>query len=318
MKKYLVIAILSLTSIVSLSAQEEIVYNQYHFNYYLANPALAGAEPCSHFMLTNKFQWVGMDEFPMIQTLSFRTRALDRIGIGAFLYNDRNGYSNRIGGQATFAYHIPLSDGRRYRQNVSLDRQLSFGVSFKLNYFSINQELLDDPSTQGDNAFANPDGLSPNANFGVYFKSYGFFTGLSLTNLIPTTPDIFGDKEVPAPFTGFFFLGNAFELDYDAFIEPSIMVKANQYGNIGGDINLKFGQEVDRDFGYWLQASYRQSFDRDNGQSLMLMPMGGVRFGKFQLGYSFSLDLNNLVTHSYGSHEIMLGYSFCIPKYFCR
>ena len=63
MKKYLVIAILSLTSIVSLSAQEEIVYNQYHFNYYLANPALAGAEPCSHFMLTNKFQWVGMDEF---------------------------------------------------------------------------------------------------------------------------------------------------------------------------------------------------------------------------------------------------------------
>ena len=92
MKKYLVIAILSLTSIVSLSAQEEIVYNQYHFNYYLANPELAGAEPCSHFMLTNKFQWVGMDEFPMIQTLSFRTRALDRIGIGAFLYNDRNGY----------------------------------------------------------------------------------------------------------------------------------------------------------------------------------------------------------------------------------
>ena len=301
-----------------LYAQEEIIYNQYHFNYYLVNPALAGAEPCSHFMLTNKLQWVGMDDFPMTQTFSYRTRAWDNVGLGAYVYNDRNGYSNRMGFQATFAYHIPLSAGRYHSKKVSLDRQLSFGVSFKMNYFSINQDLLDDESTAGDNAFANPSGLSPNANFGVYYKSYGFFTGLSLTNLIPVAPDIFGDKENPAPFTGFFFLGKTFEMESDTYLEPSIMLKANEYSNVGGDLNLKFGQEVSKDFGYWVQGSYRHSFDKDNGQSLVLMPMGGVRIGKIQIAYAFSLDLNNLVTQSYGSHEIMLGYSFCIPKYFCR
>ncbi|MBP5455806.1 MAG: type IX secretion system membrane protein PorP/SprF, partial [Paludibacteraceae bacterium] len=54
-----------------LRAQDEIVYDQYHFNYYLVNPAVAGAERCSHLMLTGKFQWMGMDDAPMTQTLSF-------------------------------------------------------------------------------------------------------------------------------------------------------------------------------------------------------------------------------------------------------
>ncbi|MDR1729413.1 MAG: type IX secretion system membrane protein PorP/SprF, partial [Prevotellaceae bacterium] len=35
-----------------VKAQEEIVYDQYYFNYYLVNPAVAGAERCSHLMLT--------------------------------------------------------------------------------------------------------------------------------------------------------------------------------------------------------------------------------------------------------------------------
>ena len=43
-------------------AQDEIVCDQYHFNYYLVNPAVAGAERCTHLMLTGKFQWLGIDD----------------------------------------------------------------------------------------------------------------------------------------------------------------------------------------------------------------------------------------------------------------
>ncbi|MBR4839419.1 MAG: PorP/SprF family type IX secretion system membrane protein, partial [Paludibacteraceae bacterium] len=113
-----------------LRAQDEIVYDQYHFNYYLVNPAVAGAERCSHLMLTGKFQWMGMDDAPMTQTLSFRTRVLKNVGLGAYVYNDRNGYSYRQGGQATFAYHIPLSENSGYfMKDRSIERQLSFGIS---------------------------------------------------------------------------------------------------------------------------------------------------------------------------------------------
>ncbi|MBO4529927.1 MAG: type IX secretion system membrane protein PorP/SprF, partial [Paludibacteraceae bacterium] len=47
------------------NAQEEIVCNQYHFNYYLVNPAVAGAERCTHLMLTGRFQWMGQEDHPM-------------------------------------------------------------------------------------------------------------------------------------------------------------------------------------------------------------------------------------------------------------
>ncbi|MBP5455854.1 MAG: type IX secretion system membrane protein PorP/SprF, partial [Paludibacteraceae bacterium] len=72
MKIKYIIALFTLVLIATKAkAQDEIVYDQYHFNYYLVNPAVAGAERCSHLMLTGKFQWMGMDDAPMTQTLSF-------------------------------------------------------------------------------------------------------------------------------------------------------------------------------------------------------------------------------------------------------
>ena len=85
-------------STAKVSAQEELIYSQYHFNYYLVNPALAGAEPCHHFMISNRAQWVGMADAPMTQLLTYRGRVWRNVGIGAYLYNDRNGYSNQAGG----------------------------------------------------------------------------------------------------------------------------------------------------------------------------------------------------------------------------
>lgn len=321
MKKYLCVLILALLAAGKLAAQEELIYSQYHFNYYLVNPALAGAEPCSHLMVSNKMQWAGMKDFPMTQLLSFKTRVWENVGIGAYIFHDRNGYTSKAGGQITLAYHIPLSRGRRYSKKVSYDRQLSFGASFKFSYFYINDQLfIDDPDAMQDIAFNNTDGFLPNANFGIYYKSYGGFVGLSLTNLIPLAADIYGDKELPAPFTGFLFGGYTFDLGArkDKYLEPMAMLKMNQYLEVNMDLNLKFGHDVDEDWGYWVQASYRHCWNANNVQSMVLQPMCGFRIGKFQLGYAFGLDLNNLVTQNYGTHEIMLGYTFCYQKHFCK
>ena len=194
-----------------------------------------------------------------------------------------------------------------------------------MKYFYINNDLfVEDPSAGSDNAFANTSGWQPNMNVGVYYKSYGGFLGLSFTNLIPITADIYGDKEMPAPLTWFLFGGYTFDLGprKDKYIEPMAMIKMNQYWETNLDINLKFGQEVSDMWGYWVQLSYRHGFnkdlDRNNFQSMVLMPMCGFRIKGFNIGYAFSLDLNNLVTQNGGTHEIMLGYSFCYTKPFCR
>jgi type IX secretion system PorP/SprF family membrane protein len=312
-KLILVIALFATLGVQLMKAQEKIIYNQYHFNYYLVNPAVAGAERCSHLMLTTKNQWLGIADAPSTQLLTYRTRVGESVGLGGYLYNDKNGQFSNIGGQFTFAYHIPMSDGRSYLINTELDRQLSFGVSVKMNQIAYNSV-----SNSVDPANADESYIVPNANFGIYYTSYGFFAGLSFTNLIPYTIDL--SLEPVAPLTGYFFIGNSFEvIDRNTALEPSLMFGMNEYLNKQLDLNLKFSQDFPHeDFSYWLQMSYRHNLDTGIGQAVSLVPMAGLRFGKFNVGYAFNLSLTNMVNQNVGTHELMLGYTFCVPKHFCR
>ena len=324
MKFRYVIAFFAILSLITkANAQEEIVYDQYHFNYYLVNPAVAGAERCSHLMLTGKFQWVGMDDAPMTQSLSFRTRVLKNVGLGAYVYNDKNGYSYRQGGQATFAYHIPLSENSGYfMKERSIDRQLSFGVSAVVSHYGFSEKLFSDANSS-DPLVGNGDtdkGFYFNANFGTYFLWDNFFLGVSAMNLIPTEMTELGAGEPVRPMTAFAFLGYDIDMANNMTIEPGLMFKADENDQRQLDVNLKFMQTLpdNEDFSYWLEASYRHCLDAGNVQALAFYPMGGIRYKGFHLGYAYTLGLTGMNHHNSGSHEFMLGYSWCITKHFCR
>ncbi len=307
-----------------LQAQEEIVCDQYHFNYYLVNPAVAGAERCTHLMLTGKFQWLGMDDAPMTQTLSARTRILNNVGLGAYLYNDKNGYSYRQGGEFTFAYHIPLTENNRYMMKQrSITRQLSFGISLMVNHLNFDKKLFDEDNAANDNVLGNGGdnkGFYFNANVGAYFLWDNFFAGYSMSNLIPTEMTELGIDEPKRPLTGYGFLGYDVDLVNNMTIEPSAMFKFNVDDSRQLDFNLKFMQTLpsNEDFSYWLQVSYRHTLDPDNASPLALYPMGGIRYKGFHVGYAYQVGLTALNRQNYGSHEIMLGYTWCVTKHFCR
>jgi len=298
-------------------AQEFPIYNQYHFHGYLLNPALAGAAECTHFMLTHKQQWIGIKDAPMTGILSFQTRTQKRLGIGAYLFNDRNGYSYQQGAQVTLGYHIPLSSGNRYSQHTSLDRQLSFGVSGKVYHYNFNNDMLQDALDKGE-IVQEKKGFFPNANVGVFYQSYNFFTGLSVTNLVPVKVYIFGDDEPLRPLTGFYQIGYAFDMQRDVQIEPSAVFHLDANSRKQLDVSLRVLQHLDRDdISWWAGVTMKQNFDK-RYQSLVLLPNFTVRLGKFRVGYAVNLDLNKLFSNNYGSHELMLGYSLCRTKQFCR
>jgi hypothetical protein len=46
--------------------------------------------------------------------------------------------------------------------------------------------------------------------------------------------------------------------------------------------------------------------------------MGGIRYKGFHVGYCYQVGLTPLARQNYGSHEIMLGYTWCVTKHFCR
>jgi len=299
-------------------AQEYTIYNQYHFHYYLLNPALAGAEPCTHFMLTHKQQWIGLKDAPNTQILSFQTRTKANVGIGGYLFNDKNGYSYQQGGQLTAAYHIPMSRGNRYSRKQSLDRQLSFGVSVKFYRYQLDQDVVDYANLDGEN-IQRKDGTYPNANFGIFYQSYKFFTGVSVTNLVPVDIDMFGETEPQRPFSTMLQMGYAFDGGRDLQLEPSVVFKMDENSRKQMDLAFRVIQHLDADdVSWWAGVIMKQNLDEGSGQSLVLLPNATVRIGKFRVGYAFNLDLNKMISQNYGTHEIMIGYSFCKARRFCR
>ncbi|MFA6884718.1 MAG: PorP/SprF family type IX secretion system membrane protein, partial [Paludibacteraceae bacterium] len=159
-----------------------------------------------------------------------------------------------------------------------------------------------------------------NANFGVYFLWDNFFLGASGMNLIPTEMTELGVDEPVRPMTVFAFLGYDIDMANSMTLEPGLMFKADENDQRQLDVNLKFMQTLpdNEDFSYWLEASYRHCLDAGNSQALAFYPMGGIRYKGFHLGYAYALGLTGLNHHNSGSHEIMLGYSWCITKQFCR
>ena len=324
--KYCIVGLLSLfASSFCAYAQEDIVVNQYHFNYYLVNPAVAGAERCRHLMLTGRFQWEGVEDHPMTQTLSFRTRILKNVGIGAYAYNDKNGNSYRQGGEATFAYHIPLSENSHYMMKTqSIDRQLSFGLSVMLNHYNFQKRLHEEYGWQ-DPALGNggtDKGVYLNANAGIYFIWDHVFAGFSAKDLVHTELTELGQEEPIRPLTMFGFLGYDFNLINEITLEPSFMFKFNTEESRQLDLNLKYMQTLpdNKDFSYWLQLSYRHTLDNSeySPAPLCLYTLGGIRYKGFHLGLAYELGLTQYQRKNWGSFEVMLGYTWCVTKHFCR
>lgn len=319
------VALLATAGFITATAQEFPVYNQYYFNYYLINPAVAGASNCHHFMLTHKQQWMGIDDAPHTTMFSYQGRWPRNVGLGAYVYHDVNGYSTQQAGQLTFAYHIPLTTGRRAMKAENSDRQLSFGISAKVfNYGYRNEDELKKESTYAnDVAMQNLDNLlNFNVNLGVYYVSYGFFAGLTGTNLLGTKMnETVGSVEPLIPPSIYGLVGYEWDVTKFDAVEPSAVVMYDTNGNSTIDANLKYTRTSSAyrsDWSWWVAGTLRQNVDEGDYQGMTLIPMGGIQYHKFHCALAYGIDLTRLYRHNYGTLELMLGYTFCYTRRFCR
>src|SRR3990167_10930939 len=108
LKKSYLIIVLFLAQL-SYSQEGVAVYSDYlSDNYYLIHPSMAGAANCGKIRLTGRQQWFGQQDAPSLQTLSFNTSVDEdgKSGIGAIVFNDKNGYHSQRGAKLTYAHHL--------------------------------------------------------------------------------------------------------------------------------------------------------------------------------------------------------------------
>ena len=314
--KQILIIICGMLLGISLNAQQVPMYSQYVMNGFLINPSYAGNDGYTTLNLTAREQWIGIPSSPSTYAVSFQTRLLrnsyiqrstsvrkeivkptreSRVGLGGYIFNDRNGIIRRTGFELAYAYHIGID---RYGS------QLSFGLASTVYQFAID---LDGAVVADiDDEFLNNYDrvvFIPDFNFGVSYTAEKFYLGFSATQLFRGSLTLGNTAKNPRTELGHFFLtggvkiplaGNDWILEPSALIKSSDMIlKASQM-----DITTRIYYRED----YWAGISYRT-------QDALIMLLG-FTYDRFYFAYAFDFALTDIRKHSFGSHELSFAVKF--------
>jgi type IX secretion system PorP/SprF family membrane protein len=282
------------------------LYSQYVMNGYLLNPAITGHDGYTSFNLTARQQWLGIKDAPATRSVSGQTRLLrrshviksrnvknrtlkpstkGRVGLGGFIYNDRNGAVERTGLQASYAYHIFVKE-----------TQFSFGLSAGIFQFKIHQDDLTFGEEDPFAATLKKVTYVPDANLGFYVSDPRYYAGISVNQLFQSYLRI-GNRQFEEykMIRHYYVLGGyRFEVSNEFRIEPSALFKATERKTFQLDLGAKVLYNND----LWAGILYRTSGT--------LIILAGVRIQQLYIGYSFDYMLSSIQKHTYGSHELVL------------
>lgn len=304
MKRFIYILLFLCGFLLEGWSQQVPLYSQYMLNGFLLNPASAGSEGYTAVNLTAREQWVGFRNGPGTYALSFQTRILKRsyisrgssvkrrqkfgsskgnVGIGGYIFNDRNGAVERIGLKGTYAYHINF-----------LQSQLSFGLSFVAYQFRLDEDLIK-LAEPGDPLWlaSHKSVFIPDADAGVYYSARNYWAGFSVDQLFESVLKI-GDSGYDRYVMerNYYLMGGYdFDLNRTTVFSPSTLIKYAENGKLQVDISGKFFFQQS----YWGGLTYR------TGQSIILL--AGVSVDRLIFGYAFDIGLSSIMKHSYGTHE---------------
>ncbi|HRW76296.1 MAG: type IX secretion system membrane protein PorP/SprF [Lewinellaceae bacterium] len=327
--------ILILSGLISSAvAQQDPMFTKYMFNALVYNPAYAGSNEHMSIGLLHRSQWWELEGAPTTQTLTLHTPlANNRVGLGFSILNDRIGPTNTLSAQASYAYRIPLGNGK-----------LAIGLQAGLTNWRADWTKLDFENPQPDPSFdETPNYWMPNFGAGVYYSTEKFFVGFASPHLVEhdlRRQNITDDYTNYARTYRHYFLsaGGVIPLNGKALMfRPILLVKnVGWFSELRKDQdrqNIKAPTEFDIDLSllfferFWLGTAFRSSievFDNERSSydsadiwASYFMPNG------LRIGAAFDYPLTQLNTVTAGAFEIMVGYEFnyqskkiVTPRYF--
>ncbi|MBT8245106.1 type IX secretion system membrane protein PorP/SprF [Winogradskyella sp.] len=285
----------------SYSQETLPIYQDYlSDNVYLVHPAAAGIGNSSKLRFTARQQWAGIPNAPALQTVSFHTRfgEYSNAGYGLVLFNDKNGFHSQKGVQGTYAYHLPMGNGKFFNQ-------LSFGLSF-----TFVQNQSDQRTFTGDRAVAAIVESTSyyNADFGVSYHYGGLSSYFTVKNLLLTAKNNLNVQENLDLRNYIFSAGYYFGEDLFVQFEPSIMLQFREgTGERIADINLKAYKNVSESQ-IWAALSYRRTFDASAIQNAeFITPVIGLNYKNLMFSYTYTNQINEIVLTNTGFHQVSVG-----------
>ena len=283
------------------------ISNEYIINPYLINPAYAGIDKSSQIKITNRMQWVGLDDAPRTQSFSYdmRIKAIGRynhsgkvlrksgiprsgrVGLGVYLLNDMNNPFKRTGVQISYAYHLPFKYGEA--------GQLSFGVSAALFQHHINSVNFH-PSDINDPALSGKENIfTPNLSLGVNYIYKNFFVSLSAIHLYPAKINHYNESMETVKSQIYLYSGYKIIYKSDYSLTPSILFKSNPQSI---EVSAKFSVKDKINFVLAWESNESSYF------------FFYFRNKRYLFGYSFDYSMSEVKYYNDGTHLISFGYIF--------
>ena len=276
-----------------LQAQQMPHYTQYMFNNFVVNPAVAGTYDYFQIRTNHRFQWVGLLDPPMTNSISFYgPHAKLDMGYGGYVYNDVTGPTSRTGVTGSYAYNIAITG----------DIRLSMGLYASIMQYRVDGTQLN-PADVSDPSILNVVSTSylPDAGLGLYLYADEFYVGLSVAQLLNNSIKIFDNKDGVNRLKTHINLTGAYRfwIDENWMIEPSLMIKGTAPKQLSFDLTAI----VEWQKMLWAGVSYRHQ----DAVGILL----GYSFDEMLFfGYSYDIGVSELSKYNTGSHEIMIGYRF--------
>jgi type IX secretion system PorP/SprF family membrane protein len=297
----LCLLVLFFFSLKSNSQETLPIYQDYlSDNVYLVHPSAAGIGNSSKLRFTARQQWAGIPNAPALQTMSFHTKMSEdsNAGYGFVLFNDKNGFHSQKGIQGSYAFHLPMSNGRFFNQ-------LSFGLAF-----TFVQNQSDQRTFTGDSAIAAIVESTSyyNADFSVAYHLGGFSSYFTVKNLLLTAKNNFNVQE-PLNLKNYIF-STGYYFGEDLFIqfEPSVMLQFREgTGERIADFNIKAYKNISNSQ-LWAAVSYRRNFDQnaiENAQ--FISPIIGLNYENLMFSYTYTNQMNETVLTTSGFHQVSVG-----------
>jgi type IX secretion system PorP/SprF family membrane protein len=296
-----------------VSGQQLPVFSQYLYNKFLINPGVAGSDGYTSVSLTAREQWVGYSGAPRTFSFSLQTRLLKRsyilkqtkikkqvfrpksdgkVGLGGYVFSDKNGLVQRTGFQFSYAYHMWLKNSTQLSMGLALT-----GYHYKINEKEINFE---DPNEPWLNNNLRRGMFVPDVTFGVYLLNANYSFGFSADQLFEASAKIgsYAYKDFKMSRHYYLFGSYDFSSGRDIIIQPSFLLKMSEQLKPQLDIGGTYIYKQD----FWTGLAYRTSG--------AIIANVGVKYQNIYIGYAFDFTLQEIQRITYGTHEISFAVKF--------
>lgn len=309
-----IIATVCLLSTAHLQAQQLPAMTHYIYNPYLINPARAGQNDFGQASLHFRKEWSSLPSSPITGIVSLETPIrgkLGDMGLGGMLYVDNMHILTKIGGMASYAYHIPFEKNKDYRHGLSAGLSLGF-IHQQFNFPDATVENPNDneliPSMASGTAFDFSAGLDyqwRGLHIGVSMLQ-GMNAGLMFHNVHTENIEFVNARHWMFSASYKHLFGDI-EKKNRIYIQPVFLVRYTENVPFQAEGNFIFGLDG---IG-WIGLGYRSSNNLTAAAALS-GTIGVEVKRKFIFSYTFEAGIDPAMgmKNTGTQHEFMVAYRF--------